>query len=471
MVAFGMSAILIVDDDRDIGTIVARDLARAGREVRDGDSAEQALELVAELSFDLVISDVHLDSATSGLDLLRAVKQANPGTQVVLMSAYGSLETAVEGVRAGAFDYVAKPFDVRELIATVDRALASAPPAEPLARQPAALPPGLVGRTAAMVAVYKQIALAADAATPVLVAGESGTGKELVARAIHDYARGAAPRPFVAINCGALAESLLESELFGHVKGSFTGAVADRKGLFEQANGGTIFLDEIGETSPALQVKLLRVLQQGELRPVGGTRDVKVSARVVAATNRELEREVAERRFRQDLYYRLSAFVIRVPPLRERREDVPLLVAQFVRNASARARRELRIAPEAVAALGSHSWPGNVRELENTVERLVIAARSGRIGVEDVTRALLPPVPQAQDATGFSDLPTLEALERRYLLHVLEVAEGNRTRAAKVLGIDRRTLYRMAARFGIPLSGEGGADGGAEPEAEEAGPG
>ena len=466
-----MSAILIVDDDHDIGTIVARGLARTGREVRVCDSAEQALLLVAERSFDLVISDVHLDSATSGLDLLRAVKQANPGTQVVLMSAYGSLETAVEGVRAGAFDYVAKPFDVRELIATADRALASAPPAEPLARQPAALPPGLVGRTAAMVAVYKQIALAADAATPVLVAGESGTGKELVARAIHDYARGAAPRPFVAINCGALAESLLESELFGHVKGSFTGAVADRKGVFEQANGGTIFLDEIGETSPALQVKLLRVLQQGELRPVGGTRDVKVSARVVAATNRELEREVAERRFRQDLYYRLSAFVIRVPPLRERREDVPLLVAQFVRNASARARRELRIAPEAVAALGAHSWPGNVRELENTVERLVIAARSGRIGVEDVTRALLPPVPQAQDGTGFSDLPTLEALERRYLLHVLEVAEGNRTRAAKVLGIDRRTLYRMSARFGIPLSGEGGADGGAEPEAEEPGPG
>ncbi len=305
--------------------------------------------------------------------------------------------------------------------------------------------------------VYKQIALAAEATTPVLIVGESGTGKDLVARAIHEYGRGrAAPRPFVAINCGALAETLLEPELFGHARGSFTGAVADRRGLFEQAGSGSIFLDEIGETSPALQVKLLRVLQEGEVRPVGGSRDVRVDARVLAATNRELEEEVAEKRFRRDLFYRLGALVIRVPPLRERREGIPLLAGRFARNATARARRDVRLVEEAVEALVTHAWPGNVRELENTVERLVLAARGGRITAVDVHETLRPRAPVG--APAFADLPTLDQLEQRYILHVLEAAGGNRTRAARMLGIDRRTLYRMAARFGIPLADEPGEE-------------
>jgi DNA-binding NtrC family response regulator len=311
-------------------------------------------------------------------------------------------------------------------------------------------PPGLIGRTAGMLSVYKQIAHAANAAAPVLIIGESGTGKELVARAIHAHGRRAS-RPFVPINCGALTESVLESELFGHTRGAFTGAISDTKGIFEQATGGTVFLDEIGETSAALQVKLLRVLQEGEVRPVGGSRIVKVDVRVVAATNVDLEREVAGQRFRQDLFYRLSVIVIRVPSLRERREDIPLLIQTFLQNACSRAGRRVELSTAAIAALTAYRWPGNVRELENTIERLVVLSRGSIIDVQDLPfKASGPDLHERL----FADLPSLDELERRYLVHVIEQVGGNRTRAAEVLGIDRRTLYRMAERFGIDLKEE-----------------
>lgn len=454
-----MVQLLVVDDDEDILEVVRLALSGPDRQVEVQRDALAALALAGRKQFDLVVTDVDLKSKTSGLDLLRAFKQSAPATQVILMSGFGTLDTAVEGVRHGAFDYISKPFDVRELIAAVNRALEVRAPAETIALSAGPIPAGLLGRSRAMLEVYKQIALAADSSTPVLVIGESGTGKELVARAIHDYGKGAA-RPFVAVNCGALAETLLESELFGHVRGSFTGAVADKKGLFEQAVGGTIFLDEIGETTPGLQVKLLRVLQEGELRPVGGTRSLKVNARVLAATNRDLDEEVAAKRFRQDLFYRLSAFVIRLPALRERRDDIPLLLSQFVQNASARARREVQLTHEALEQLTSHNWPGNVRELENVVERLVIGARTGRVDRADVNAVVRTETARFED--GFAALPSLDELERRYLLHVLEVARGNRTRAAEILKVDRKTLYRMAARFGIPL-GKGLATGGEVP--------
>jgi len=299
-----------------------------------------------------------------------------------------------------------------------------------------------------MVAVYNQIARVADSVLPILVAGESGTGKELIARAIHENGR-RADRPFVAINCGAITESLLESELFGHTRGAFTGAVTDAKGLFEQAHGGTIFLDEIGETSPGLQVKLLRALEEGEIRPVGGSRSVRVDNRVIAATNLDLEQAVAEQRFRADLYYRLTVLVIRVPPLRERRDDIALLAANFLRRACERTRREVTLSPEALKALTAYDWPGNVRQLENAIEYLVLFARGSSIEVDD----LPPPFERASGrpvtAVMFQDLPTLAELEKRYLLHVLDAVGGNRTRAAQVLGIDRRTLYRMADSFGV----------------------
>jgi DNA-binding NtrC family response regulator len=300
-----------------------------------------------------------------------------------------------------------------------------------------------------MLAVYKQIAHAADAAVPVLIAGESGTGKELVARAIHSHG-GRAARPFVPVNCGAITESLLESELFGHVRGSFTGAVSDTKGIFEQANGGTVFLDEIGETSPALQVKLLRVLEEGEFRAVGASRPTRVDVRVVAATNVDLEKEVAEQRFRQDLFYRLSVIAIRVPPLRERRADIPLLVGQFLLNACTRAGRQVELTPAAVEALTAHAWPGNVRELENTVERLVLFSRGSVVDAGDLPPSFHRAPPDPQDRL-FSGLPPLDEIERRYLVHVLDSVAGNRTKAAEIMGIDRRTLYRMAERFGLDL--------------------
>jgi DNA-binding NtrC family response regulator len=366
---------------------------------------------------------------------------------VILISGFGTLDTAIEAVRAGAFDYISKPFNIGEVRATVARALArerKAPAQEPATDVP---PEGIVGRTAGMLAVYKQIAYAADSVAPVLIQGESGTGKELVARAIHTHSVRSA-RPFVALNCGAVTETLLESELFGHVRGAFTGAIADRKGVFEQAHGGTVFLDEIGDMPPAMQVKLLRVLQDGEVRPVGGNRAIHTDARVVAATNVDLDRAVADQRFRQDLYYRLSVIVIQIPPLRDRREDIPLLIEQFVRNAAARTGRHVVIAPEAVVALTSYRWPGNVRELENTIERLVVFSR-GRIELADLPETVL--AAPSLEARMFQDLPTLDELERRYLVHVLEAVGGNRSRAAEALGIDRRTLYRMAERLGVAL--------------------
>jgi DNA-binding NtrC family response regulator len=448
-----MPRILIVDDDGETCRFMSELLEQPDREIRTTQQADEALRLARE-PFDLLISDINLDAQQTGMDVLRAFKQANPSGHVVLISGFGTLQTAIEAVRAGAYDYISKPFNITEVKATVERALADAATrgtALPEKPQPPLNPPGLIGRTAPMLAVYKQIAHAANATAPVLIVGESGTGKELVARAIHSNGRRAS-RPFVPINCGALTETVLESELFGHARGSFTGAIADTKGIFEQANGGTVFLDEIGETSPALQVKLLRVLQEGEVRPVGASRIVKVDVRVVAATNVDLEREAAQQRFRQDLYYRLSVIVIQVPALRDRREDIPLLIQTFLQNACSRAGRRADLTPAAMTAMTNYRWPGNVRELENTIERLVVFSRGSQIDVSDLP--FKPPTGPNLEERLFVDLPPLDELERRYLLHVIEQVGGNRTRAAEVLGIDRRTLYRMAERFGIALSEE-----------------
>jgi transcriptional regulator with GAF, ATPase, and Fis domain len=312
-----------------------------------------------------------------------------------------------------------------------------------------------MGRSPTMIELYKEIARVAPSRSTVLIMGESGTGKELVARAIHKHST-RAQQPFVAVNCGALTETLLEAELFGHVRGSFTGAVTDRKGLWEEAGNGTLFLDEVGDTSPAMQVKLLRALQEGEIRRVGASRTVHVNARVVAATNRELEREVKAGTFREDLFYRLSVVALQVPPLRERRSDIPLLAERFLLKASEGVGRRLHFKESALALLAAYDWPGNVRELENTVERAALRARGTEVAPED-----LPAKMQSGDARAvnsraalrnlYADLPSLDELERRYLIYVLESVAGNRTRAAEILHIDRRTLYRMAERFGIKL--------------------
>ena len=442
--------ILIVDDDVETCRLIAELVAAPGRELQQCQTAAKAMELARKDQFSLVISDINLNGPESGLDVLKTFKEANPASEVLLISGFGTLETAVQAVRAGAFDYISKPFNIAEVRATVTRALARDSKAAAPETHPNVPPEGIIGRTAGMLAVYKQIAYAADSVAPVLIQGESGTGKELVARAIHTHGSRAA-RPFVAVNCGAITETLLESELFGHVRGAFTGAVSDRKGVFEQAHGGTVFLDEIGDMAPAMQVKLLRVLQDGEIRPVGGNRAIHTDARVVAATNIDLDRSVADQRFRQDLYYRLSVIVMHIPALRDRREDIPLLIEQFVRNASGRTGRPVVISPEAVVALTSYRWPGNVRELENTIERLVVFSR-GRIELPDLPDAVLA-APSFEERM-FQDLPTLDELERRYLVHVLDAVGGNRSRAAEALGIDRRTLYRMAERLGVALKDE-----------------
>jgi DNA-binding NtrC family response regulator len=442
--------ILIVDDDRDTCTFIESLLAGAGREIVSASDPGGAIARIREDRFDLLISDINLNAGQTGLDVLRAFKAQHAAGQVVLISGFGTLETAIEAMRSGAFDYISKPFDIAEIKRTVERALTQAARVdEPQAPVQAGARSGLIGRSAPMLDVYKLIARAADSSSTVLIIGESGTGKELVARAIHHNSN-RAKEPFVAINCSAVVETLLESELFGHVRGAFTGAVSDHPGIFAQAGNGTVLLDEIGETTHALQVRLLRVLEEGEVRPVGGSRANRMNARVIAATNIDLEQAAAAGRFRQDLYYRLSVLVIRIPPLRERRADLPLLIHHFLQEACTRAGRRRSLSSDSVEALMRYPWPGNVRELRNMLERLAMIGQGTVIEASDLPPTVTAPRETPQEGP-FSDLPTLDELERRYLVHVLAAVNGNRTRAAETLGVDRRTLYRMAERFKIEL--------------------
>jgi DNA-binding NtrC family response regulator len=386
--ALTMARILILDDDRDTCVFIESLLAAPGREILTEFEPDTAIERIRREPFDVLISDINLGARRTGLDVLRAFKAERPDSQAVLISAFGTLETAIEAMRAGAFDYISKPFDIAEIKRTVERALAQAArPAE--AGPPPALTgqSRLVGRSAPMLELYKQIARASDSTSPVLLVGESGTGKELVAHAIHS--NGArAKEPFVPINCGAVVETLLESELFGHVRGAFTGAVSDHPGIFVQAGNGTVLLDEIGETTPAVQVRLLRVLEEGKVRPVGGSRSRPAHARVIAATNVDLERAIADGRFRHDLYYRLSVLVIHIPPLRDRRTDVPLLINHFLEEACVKAGQRKVLSADALDALMRYAWPGNVRELRNMMERLVMFGPGTVIEAADLPDAV-----------------------------------------------------------------------------------
>jgi DNA-binding NtrC family response regulator len=448
-----MKRILVVDDDEASCKLLLDLFGAQGWGAETALTPEDALELAAQERFDLLVSDINLEAKQSGIDLLRQLHDQCP---VILVTGFGTLDTTVTASREGAWDIISKPFKVEELISSVRRALEreTARPEQAVSDALSAQyeSAGLIGRSPAMLELYKEIARVAPARSTVLITGESGTGKELVAQAIHQHSTRASG-PFVPINCGALAETLLEAELFGHVKGSFTGATADRRGLWEEAKGGTLFLDEIGETSQAMQVKLLRALQEREIRRVGATKNIKVDARVIAATNRDLEAEVEAGRFREDLFYRISFVTLKVPALRERRSDIPLLAEKFVRGASENAGRgPLRFQEETVRILMAYGWPGNVRELEAAVEYAALRSHGSEIAPED-----LPTKLRSAELRGaysplaalYDDLPTLDELERRYLLHVLKEVGGNRTRAAEVMGIDRRTLYRMAERFEI----------------------
>jgi len=456
-----MKRILVVDDDKASCELLREIFAAQGWGAESAQTPEAALALAAREKFDLVVSDINLEAAQSGLDILREMRDRCP---VILVTGFGTLDAAVEASREGAWDFVSKPFKVEEVVATARRALERASETDAGAATPEELSShyeraGLTGRAPSMIELYKEIARVAPSRSTVLIVGESGTGKELVARSIHKHSP-RSTRPFVPVNCGAFTETLLESELFGYVRGAFTGAASDRKSLWEEAESGTLFLDEVGETSQAMQVKLLRALQEGEIRRVGSTRPVIVDARVVSATNRDLEKEVKAGRFREDLFYRLSVVCLRVPPLRERRSDIPLLAERFLRAASKNAGRgRLRISEGALNRLVAYDWPGNVRELESAVEYAALHARGVEVAAEDLpTKLQSAEVRQAASrsplAALYEDLPSLDELERRYLQHVLEATGGNRTRTAEILGIDRRTLYRMAARFQLKLDEE-----------------
>lgn len=455
-----MKRILVIDDDLETCEFLSDIFAEEGWQVTASQTAEEARAAVAQSRFDLIVSDINLGGRVNGVALLKEFKQSAPSPEIVLISGFGTLETAVAAVREGAFDYVSKPFDVNEVITTARRALkredAEAPAA--VLRSDHTEASGLIGHSPKMSALYKQIALLAPSDSTVLITGESGVGKELVARAIHHNSLRSSGA-FVTVNCGALTETLLEAELFGHTKGSFTGAVSDKRGLFEEADGGTLLLDEVGETSPALQVKLLRALQEGEIRRVGGTKAIRVDTRVLAATNRDLEHEVKQAHFREDLYYRLNVVTLRIPPLRERREDIPLLIAhllKFPRNPRIRA---TTISAEALNLLERYDWPGNVRELENTLEHAAVYARGLVITPEDLPEKILKhhrtDETENRIMASFTDFPTLDELERRYFLYVLESVGASRTRTAEIMGVDRRTVTRMIERYGI-RSGEPG---------------
>ena len=454
-----MKRVMVVDDDRASCELLREIFAGQGWTVETALAPDEALEKAQNTKFDLVVSDINLEAEKSGLDLLKDLRDQCP---VILVTAFGSLDAAVTATREGAWDFISKPFKVDEVIAIAEQALNRTTRASGEVEAPTTHAVyeemGLVGRSAAMIELYKQIARVAPTKATVLIMGESGTGKELVARAIHKHSPRSAG-PFVPVNCGALTETLLEAELFGHVRGAFTGAASDRKGLWEEAEGGTLFLDEIGETSPAMQVKLLRALQQGEIRCVGASKTTRVDTRVIAATNRNVEKEVKNGTFREDLFYRLSVVTLRVPALRERRTDIPLLAERFLRTASERMDgRVFRLDDETTKILVAYDWPGNVRELESAIEHAALRARGNDVMPQDLPEKLqsaeLKAAAQSPLTALYGDLPSLAELERRYLVYVLETMSGNRSRAAEVMGIDRRTLYRMAERYGIELDGE-----------------
>jgi DNA-binding NtrC family response regulator len=455
-----MKRILVVDDDQDSCELLREIFSAEGWHVDTALSPSQAFSVAGKEKIDLVVSDVNLEANQTGLDLLKDLRTQCP---VILVTGFGTLDSAVEAAREGAWDFISKPFKVQEVVAIARRALEHEPNSDNPNRSADQLSAryeegGLVGRSPVMIELYKEIARVAPTRSTILIVGESGAGKELVARSIHQHSTRSAG-PFVAINCGALTETLLEAELFGHVRGAFTGAVSDRKGLWEQAAGGTLFLDEVGETSPAFQVKLLRALQEGEIRRVGASRAIQVDARILAATNRNLDQDVKAGKFREDLFYRLSVVTLRVPALRERRTDIPLLAERFLSTVLERENHPpLKLSEETVRTLVAYGWPGNVRELESAIEYAVLHARGNEVVPEDLPEKLqsaqLRAAARSPLSALFEDLPSLDELERRYLIYILEVAGGNRTRAAEILHIDRRTLYRMIERYGIDSNAE-----------------
>ncbi len=445
--------LLIVDDDRVTRELLREVFEKEGYSVALASGGEVAIEQLNKEIFPLILSDIRMLDV-DGMSVLAHIKEHKLPSVTILMTGFGTMEGAIGAIQKGAFDYVSKPFDLNELKAVMARGAEhftqSQRPAASAPSEKNIFPGGrtLIGKSPKIVEVYKTLARATLSPSNVLIVGESGTGKELVARGIHENSPRRQAR-FVAVNCGALTETLLESELFGHVKGAFTGAIAAKLGLFEEAHGGTLFLDEIGDIPLSLQVKLLRVLQEGELKPVGSTESKKVDVRVIAATHRNLEEAVGQGLFREDLFYRLKVILIELPPLRSRMEDLPALVEYFLASYSRRINKPVsHISDEAVTLLKAYHWPGNVRELEHAIERAVTMTRTTILYPED-----FPPEIRSNDKSTVATAPpnSLEELEKAHILKVLEENQFNKSKAATVLGIDRKTLHRKAQRYGIRM--------------------
>jgi DNA-binding NtrC family response regulator len=439
--------ILIVDNEPEMCSLLSDILKEEGYEVATATSGEKALGKMGENAFAVVITDLNM-KGMPGMTLLKEIRRLHPDINVIIMTAFGSVETAIKAMKQGAYDYVMKPVKSDEIVLITEKAVREVQ----LRREVVSLRRAvekefsfnqILGKSKPMQAVFELIRRITPSPSSVLITGESGTGKELVARAIH-YNSPRAQGPFIPVNCAAIPENLLESEMFGHMKGSFTDAKSDRKGLFEEAQGGTLFLDEISELPISLQAKLLRVLQEKEIRRVGGTRSIPVDARVIAATNLDLAGEVKAKRFREDLYYRMNVIEVHMPALRERTEDIPLLALHFVKKYAEPMKKSVAGLTEgALALLMDYNWPGNVRELENVIERGVTLTRAEKIGSEDLPQAVRGDsgdrhmIEEAAEKTR-----TLAEVERAYILRVMEKTAGNKYQAAQVLGIDRKTLYR-----------------------------
>jgi DNA-binding NtrC family response regulator len=451
--AEGRATILIVEDDAAMREMLREALEDDGYTVETAAGGRPGVERVKRGGIDLVVSDVKMPDL-DGLDMLREIKAVTPSPHVITITAFGSIDTAIRAVKLGAFDYITKPFEIDQLILSVEKALAERALRSEVVRLRAEVQrsyrfDNIIGKSAVMQEVFGLIRRLSASAATVLVTGESGTGKELVAKSIH-FNSPRKGQPFVPLNCAAIPDTLLESELFGHKRGAFTDARSDRAGLFVEADGGTIFLDEIAELSPALQAKLLRVLQEGEIRPLGASRAERVDVRVIAATNKDLELRLKTGAFREDLFYRLNVIHIHLPPLRERAEDLLALSEHFLGTCAARAGKEIRGLHEgAKKALLSHTWPGNVRELENVLERAVALCEGGVVRVEDLPAAVFLRRTAEPDtlSSALTRGLTLEALEKEYIQRVLTAEGGNKTRAAQRLGLDRKTLYRKLEEY------------------------
>jgi DNA-binding NtrC family response regulator len=438
-----MQKLLIVEDDQSVRTTMVTCLELEGYAVEAVSSTREALDRLQQHSYPIVISDIYLDERT-GLDVMRTARRQNPDCVVILMTGRGSMETVMAATEGGAFEYLAKPFEMAQMVDTIRRAEKSlgAPDNDEAASIDDLPDTEMIGSSPRMIDIYKTLSKVAPTDATVLIEGETGTGKELIARMIHANSK-RAQQPFVPVDCGAIAPSLLESELFGTLKGAYTGADRDRMGVFEAAHNGTVFLDEIGDIDLGFQLKLLRFLQEREIRPLGSSRAKKVDVRVIAATNKDVQKLVDEGKFREDLWYRLNVVRLMVPPLCERASDIPLLVHYFLKRYNERYKLDTKLTDSGLKAMEEYSWPGNIRQLQHMMERLTILAPGGRID-DAAVRQSIEQMDSRDHATD-----SLADTEAEQIRRVMAATNGNKSRAAKVLGIERKTLYRKLERMGL----------------------